>query len=94
MADHLEPAGHILQNLAHVGADLAQGAAAPGAGAFGGAMLHLAAWQMLGQRLAAAAARHASVLALIRSAGFDSLGRGGLRLQLLQRQFKLRDLVP
>ena len=92
MADHLEPAGHILQHLGHVGADLAQGAATACAGAIGRAMLDLPARQVLGQRLAAAA-NVFSGRRFVRRVGPGSISLGRLRLQLLQRQFKLCDLV-
>jgi hypothetical protein len=55
---HLEPAGAVLQDLGDILADLAQRAAAGGAGAaLGGQVLNVAPRQALRQRLAAAASR-------------------------------------
>jgi hypothetical protein len=48
MPDHLEAAGHVIEGLAHLFADPAQGAAAMRAGA-GSRVPHLFARQMLGQ---------------------------------------------
>ena len=70
---------------------LAQQAAAAGTGAFGGTLLHLAARQVLGQRLAARALWCGG--RWYRGAGPGRLDLGGLSLQLLERQFELRDLV-
>jgi hypothetical protein len=91
MTDHLEPAGDILQHLCQVGADLAQEAATICAGAIGRTVFQLPARQVLGQRLAPATAAFGG-RRLVRGVGPGGLGR--LRLQLLERQFELCDLVP
>lgn len=89
MADDLEPARQIVQHLGHVGADLAQRAAALRAGATGRAVLDLLAWQVRRQGLAAATRRR-RVRRRFRRKRIQLGVR--LRLQLFQSQFQLRNL--
>ena len=95
MADHLEVAGHVIQHLGHVLAQLAHAAAAGGADAGTIAhwlMQHLLTRQVFGKRLALGLCTCRSRCVWIVRLGLsDILGLAGL--QFLQLQFQLLDLA-
>jgi hypothetical protein len=95
VADHLEVAGHVIQNLSHVLSKLGHAFAAVGAlaSAVIGRLMHdLLAWQMIGQRLALRLATLADRTHRFGGIGFrGDFSRAGL--QFLKPQFKWLDLL-